>query len=144
MWFQNRRDRNLMKASKKPYPKMESSVMQRPGIASRSAKDGDESMERDEASDHCDAAGLGPVGVVALAGQEGTVRFRQDRRLLEQNSSIPSSLANPSQEHSHSGKTVPSLQIQMAPPTARLATFEQSSTDTSRPTAQIMGPTRTT
>ena len=126
VWFQNRRsnrrDRNLIKASKKPYPK-------RPGIASRSAKDGDESMERDEASDHCDAAVLGPVGSVALADQEGTVRFRQDRRPLEQNSSTPSSLASPSQEQSHSGKTVPSLQ--MAPPTARLATFEQSSTDTS-------------
>jgi hypothetical protein len=79
VWFQNRRsnrrDRNLIKASKKPYPK-------RPGIASRSAKDGDESMERDEASDHCDAAVLGPVGSVALADQEGTVRFRQDRRPL--------------------------------------------------------------
>ncbi|KOO52812.1 hypothetical protein Ctob_012965 [Chrysochromulina tobinii] len=77
VWFQNRRsnrrDRNLIKASKKPYPKMESSVMQRPGIASRSAKDGDESMERDEASDHCDAAVLGPVGSVALADQEGTI-----------------------------------------------------------------------
>ena len=133
VWFQNRRsnrrDRNLIKASKKPYPKMESSVMKRPGIASRSAKDGDESMERDEASDHCDEAVLGPVGSVALADQEGTVRFRQDRRPLEQNSSTPSSLASPSQEQSHSGKTVPSLQ--MAPPTARLATFEQSSTDTS-------------
>jgi len=133
VWFQNRRsnrrDRNLIKASKKPYPKMESSVMQRPGIANRSAKDGDESMERDEASDHCDAAVLGPVGGVALADQEGTVRFRQELRLLEKNSSTPSSLASPSQEQSHSGKTVPSLQ--MAPPTARLATFEQSSTDTS-------------
>ena len=87
MWFQNRRsnrrDRNLIKASKKPYPKMESSVMQRPGIASRSAKDGDESMERDEASDHCDAAVLGPVGGVALADQEGTVRFRQELEKLE-------------------------------------------------------------
>jgi hypothetical protein len=133
VWFQNRRsnrrDRNLIKASKKPYPKMESSVMQRPGIASRSAKDGDESMERDEASDHCDAAVLGPVGSVALADQEGTVRFRQELRPLEKNSSTPSSLASPSQEQSHSGKTVPLLQ--MAPPTARLATFEQSSTDTS-------------
>ena len=123
VWFQNRRsnlrsnrrDRNLIKASEKLYPKMESSVMQRPG--------------KEEASDHCDAAGLGPVGGVALAGQEGTVRFRQELRPLEQNSSTPSSLASPSQEQSHSGKTVPSLQ--MAPPTARLATFEQSSTDTS-------------
>jgi hypothetical protein len=80
VWFQNRRsnrrDRNLIKASKKPYPKMESSVMQRPGIASRSAKDGDESMERDEASDHCDAAVLGPVGSVALADQYGPRRHR--------------------------------------------------------------------
>jgi len=88
VWFQNRRsnrrDRNLIKASKKPYPKMESSVMQRPGIASRSAKDGDESMERDEASDHCDAAVLGPVGSVALADQEGTVRFRQELRPLRE------------------------------------------------------------
>ena len=58
--------------------------MQRPGIASRSAKDGDESMERDEASDHCDAAVLGPVGGVALADQEGTVRFRQELRLLRE------------------------------------------------------------
>ena len=129
MWFQNRRsnrrDRNLIKASEKLYPKMESSVMQRPG--------------KEEASDHCDAAVLGPIGGVALAGQEGTVRVRQERRPLEQNSSTPSSLASPlaspSQEHSHSGKTVPSSQ--MTPATARLATFEQSSTDTPRPTAQI-------
>ena len=125
VWFQNRRqrDRNLIKASEKLSPKMESSGL-RLGDASRSAKDGDESMEKDEASDHCDA---GSDASGASHSRAKKAPCASDK--TGGHSSTPSSLASPSQElsppsspghlseHSHSGKTVPSLQ--MAPPTAR-------------------------
>ena len=128
VWFQNRRqrDRNLIKASEKLSPKMESSGL-RPGDASRSAKDGDESMEKDEASDHCDA-GSDASGASHSRAKKAPCASDISPQ-TGGHSSTPSSLASPSQElsppsspghlteHSHSRKTVPSLQ--MAPPTAR-------------------------
>jgi len=127
VWFQNRRqrDRNLIKASEKLSPKMESSGL-RPSDASRSAKDGDESMEKDEASDHCDA---GSDASGASHSRAKKAPCASDKTPTSGHSSTPSSLASPSpelsppsspgllSEHSHSRKTVPSLQ--MAPPTAR-------------------------
>ena len=125
VWFQNRRqrDRNLIKASEKLYPNTESSGL-RPVNASRSARDGDESMEKDEASDHCDA---GSDASGASHSRAKKAPCASDK--TGGHSSTASSLDSPSQEHSppsspghhtehlHSGKTVPSLQ--MAPPTAR-------------------------